>query len=127
MEFTLDAEALFDFDKSDLRPAGRTRLDQLLRDMEPLDYDSVVVVGHTDRLGSRDYNISLSNRRAAVVRDYLVQGGVAAGRITSRGVNSDQPATTPAQCAGRRGNDLVACYQPDRRVVVEVHGTRIAE
>jgi OOP family OmpA-OmpF porin len=124
MEVTLGAEALFDFDKAELKPEGRARLDQLLRDMQPLNYDSVVIIGHTDRIGTRDYNISLSTRRANAVRDYLVQGGVAAARVTARGVNSDQPVTTPEQCAGRRGDALIACYQPDRRVVIEVHGTR---
>lgn len=127
MEVTLGAEALFDFDKSELKPEGRTRLDQLLRDMEAVDYDTVIVIGHTDRIGTRDYNIGLSNRRAAAVRDYLVRGGVPAGNITARGMNSDQPVTTPAQCAGRRGDALIACYQPDRRVVIEVHGTRPAQ
>lgn len=127
LEVTLGAEALFDFDKSDLKPEGRARLDQLLNDMKPLDYDSVVVVGHTDRIGTRDYNIGLSNRRAAAVRDYLVQGGVAAANITARGVNSDEPVTTREQCAGRRGDALIACYAPDRRVVISVHGTRPGE
>lgn len=127
MEVTLGAEALFDFDKSELKPEGRARLDQLVTDINGLDYDSVVVVGHTDRIGTREYNISLSNRRAEAVRAYLVQGGIAAGTITARGVNSDEPVTTTEQCAGRRGDALIACYQPDRRVVVEVHGERVAE
>lgn len=127
MEVTLGAEALFDFDKSDLKPEGRARLDQLLTDINGLDYDSVIVIGHTDRIGTREYNIALSNRRAEAVRAYLVQGGIAAGTITARGMNSDEPVTTVEQCAGRRGDALIACYQPDRRVVVEVHGERPAE
>jgi OOP family OmpA-OmpF porin len=127
MEVTLGAEALFDFDKSELKPEGRTRLDQLLRDMEPLQYDNVVVIGHADRIGTRDYNISLSNRRAAAVREYLVRGGVTAANITAVGRNSDEPVTTPQQCAGRRGDALIACYAPDRRVVVQVNGTRQGE
>lgn len=127
MEVTLGAEALFDFDKADLKPGGITRLDQLLKDMEGLDYDSIVVTGHTDRIGSRDYNMSLSSRRAEAVRSYLVRGGVAATQITARGVNSDQPVTTTEQCAGRRGDALIACYEPDRRVVVVVEGERVAE
>jgi OOP family OmpA-OmpF porin len=127
MEVTLGAEALFDFDKSELKPEGRARLDQLLTDINGLDYDSVIVIGHTDRIGTRDYNIALSNRRAEAVRAYLVQGGITAGSITARGMNSDEPVTTTEQCAGRRGDALIACYAPDRRVVVEVHGERVAE
>jgi OmpA-OmpF porin, OOP family len=87
----------------------------------------VIVTGHTDRIGTREYNISLSNRRAEAVRNYLVQGGVAAAKISAKGVNSDEPVTTTEQCAGRRGDALKACYEPDRRVVVEVHGERVAE
>ena len=127
LEVTLGAEALFDFDQSALKPAGTQHLDKLLEDMRGLDYDVVIVTGHTDRIGTREYNISLSNRRAEAVRNYLVQGGVAAAKISAKGVNSDEPVTTTEQCAGRRGDALKACYEPDRRVVVEVHGERVAE
>ena len=127
MEVTLGAEALFDFDKSELKPGGIARLDELLSDMNGVDYDRVIVTGHTDRLGAREYNLGLSSRRAEAVRNYLVQGGVGATKITSRGVNSDEPLTTPAQCAGRSGAELIACYEPDRRVVVVVEGERVAE
>lgn len=127
LEVTLGADALFDFDKSDLKPEGRARLDQLLADMRGLTYDVVLVTGHTDRIGTRSYNIGLSNRRAEAVRAYLVAGGVPTAKITARGVNSDEPVTTREQCAGQRGDALKACYQPDRRVVVEVHGTRPGE
>lgn len=127
LQVDLNAEALFDFDRAELKPEGRTRLDQLLRDMNGLTYDLVIVTGHTDRIGTREYNLGLSTRRAEAVRNYLVQGGVAAAKITARGVNSDEPVTTREQCAGQRGDALKACYQPDRRVVVEVHGERPAE
>lgn len=127
MRVTLDAETLFEFDRADLRPAGRTELDNLVRDLQGLDYEVVIVTGHTDRIGSREYNLDLSERRANAVRDYLVSAGVPNASITARGVNSDNPVTTPQQCQGRRGQDLIACYQPDRRVEVEVNGIREAE
>lgn len=127
MRITLDAEALFDFDRSELKPAGRAELDALVRDLRGVTYEVVLVTGHTDRIGTRSYNLALSERRANVVRDYLVAAGVPNGSITARGVNSDEPVTTPQQCQGRSGEDLKACYQPDRRVEVEVNGVRQPE
>jgi len=127
MEVTLGAEALFDFDRSELKPEGRQELDELLRDIQSVNYEVVIVTGHTDRIGTRNYNIALSERRAATVRNYLVNGGIPAARITSSGVNSDQPVTTPQQCQGPVSDALKACLQPDRRVVVVVTGTREGE
>lgn len=127
LEVTLAAEALFDFDRSELKPEGRQALDGLLRDIQSLNYEVIIVTGHTDRIGTRTYNLALSDRRAATVRSYLVNAGIPAASITSRGVNSDQPVTTPQQCQGPVSDTLKACLQPDRRVVVEVTGTREGE
>ncbi|MDY6982725.1 MAG: OmpA family protein [Pseudomonadota bacterium] len=124
MRVTLDAETLFDFDRAELRPAGRTELDTLLRDLRGVDYEVVLVTGHTDRIGTEQYNQGLSERRANAVRDYLVAGGVPSASVTARGAGENEPVTTPQQCQGRRGQDLIACYQPDRRVDVEVNGIR---
>lgn len=124
MRITLDAEALFDFDKAELRPAGRTELDTLLRDLRGVEYEVVLVTGHTDRIGTEQYNQRLSERRANAVRDYLVAGGVPSAKVTARGAGESEPVTTPQQCQGRRGQDLIACYQPDRRVEVEINGIR---
>lgn len=124
VEITLSANTLFDFDRAVLRPAGKTALDDLVRDMAGLDYDVVIVTGHTDRIGTRSYNLGLSMRRATTVRDYLVQAGVPDNRITATGVNSDEPVTRPGQCTGPVSDALKACLQPDRRVVVEVTGIR---
>lgn len=128
MEVTLQASALFDFDRSEIKPAGRQELDQLVRDINALDYDVVLVTGHTDRIGSREYNLDLSQRRADAVRTYLVNAGVPAARITARGVNGDDPVTRPDQCrnTGSAANQI-ACLEPDRRVVVIVTGTRPVE
>ncbi|HEY0964111.1 MAG TPA: outer membrane beta-barrel protein [Pseudomonadales bacterium] len=124
MRVTLDAETLFDFDRAELRPAGRTELDTLLRDLRGIDYEVVLVTGHTDRIGTQEYNQGLSERRATTVRDYLVAGGVPSASVTARGAGEGEPVTTPQQCEGRRGQELIACYQPDRRVEVEVNGIR---
>ena len=88
--------------------------------------DTIVVTGHTDRLGAAAYNLSLSQRRAQAVKDYLVESGnIPAGKITTRGVNGSNPVTTMAQCGdGLARAALITCLAPDRRVEVEVTGTQ---
>ena len=125
MRVTLSADSLFDFDKSAIKPAGRASLDKLAVDLRGISYDAIRVTGHTDRFGSRDYNMKLSTRRAEAVAAYLVQSGVATGKISARGVNGDGPVTQPGDCKGSKPTPaVVACLQPDRRVEVEVTGTK---
>ncbi len=126
MRVSLAADALFDFDKSVIKPAGREQLDKLAADLRGIRYDTIQVTGHTDRLGSHDYNQKLSERRAQAVAAYLSQsGGIASARITARGVDGAKPVTSPGDCKGNKPTPaLVACLQPDRRVDVEVKGER---
>lgn len=119
------AEALFDFDQSTLRPQGQRDLDAFVAQLRGMQYDSVQVIGHTDRLGSTAYNQALSQRRADIVQAYLVRAGVPAGLLTSRGLGESMPITQPDDCkATLRMPALVACLQPDRRVEVDVNGSR---
>jgi OOP family OmpA-OmpF porin len=126
MRVTLSADSLFDFDKSVVKPAGTQALDKLAADLRGIRYDSIQVTGHTDRLGKHDYNMKLSERRAQAVSAYLVQsGGIPAGKISARGVDGANPVTKPGDCKGSKPTPaLKACLQPDRRVEVEVTGTR---
>ena len=120
----LSADALFDFDKAVLRPAGMERLDQLAAQARSLNLEVILAVGHTDRIGSDSYNQGLSERRAEAVKTYLVSKGIEANRIYTEGKGETQPVTG-TQCDGVRGRDaLISCLQPDRRVEVEVIGTR---
>lgn len=122
---TLESNALFDFDTSGVSAAGRQELDALLRQIDDLDYEAVIVVGHTDRIGSREYNLDLSERRAEAVRDYLVEGGIPENRITARGVGNDESLLETSDCRGLGSNAAtIECLAPDRRVVVEIDGTR---
>jgi OOP family OmpA-OmpF porin len=70
------AEALFDFDKSAVKPAGKATLDELLLKLQGMNTEVIVTVGHTDSIGSNDYNQKLSLRRAEAVKAYLVGKGV---------------------------------------------------
>lgn len=122
----LATDTLFAFDKAELRPQGQAKLDELVSELSGADYGTIVVTGHTDRLGSERYNQRLSERRAGSVRDYLVSKGVPADRISAEGRGETQPALPPGECRGRKSPQLIACLQPDRRVEVTVSGTRPA-
>lgn len=119
---TFAAEALFDFDKSVLKPAGKTLLDDFAGKLSGTQYDAIVVTGHTDRFGSNEYNQKLSERRANTVKEYLVSKTIPANRITAEGKGETQPVTLPGDCKGGPGAKVIACLQPDRRVHVEVTG-----
>ena len=120
------ADTLFGFDKSVLSPRGMRMLDDLAATLNGATFDSVHVSGYTDRIGSKAYNQKLSLRRAKTVREYLVQQGVAAGSIQARGEGESHPVTTMLDCPAGLRHKLIDCLQADRRVEVEVQGTRIA-
>ena len=120
----LSADALFDFDRAELRAEGRQRLDQLAREAQDMNLEVILAVGHTDRIGSASYNQGLSERRAESVKDYLVSRGVDSNRIYTEGKGETQPVTG-ADCDNVTGRSaLIDCLQPDRRVEIEVIGTR---
>ena len=87
---------------------------------------TINVEGHTDRLGSEAYNQTLSLERADAVKAYLVSSGrIPAGKISAVGKGETMPVTVAADCKGdRQSAQLVTCLQPDRRVEIEVIGTR---
>lgn len=123
---SFSAESLFTFDKSDLRPEGRAALDNFAKELAGTQFDTITVEGHTDRLGSEAYNQKLSTQRAAAVKAYLVASGkVDAAKISAVGKGESTPHTKPGDCKGNAANaKLIACLQPDRRVEIEVVGTR---
>lgn len=121
---TFSAEELFDFDKAEVKPAGKAGLDKLTSEINGVNYESVVVTGHTDRVGSTRYNQNLSERRANAVKAYLVSKDVPNNRIRSAGMGETQPVTKGNDCRGPISKTLIACLQPDRRVEVEVAGSK---
>lgn len=123
---SFSGDALFAFDKSDLKPEGRTMLDNLVGQLQGVTYDRITVTGHTDRIGSGSYNQQLSERRAATVKDYLVGKDIAADRIDALGKGSTEPTTLQSDCRDTQGSrQTIACLQADRRVDVEMTGTEI--
>jgi len=121
---SFSADALFGFDKSTLRPEGKLELDNLARDLNGVSYDTIHVVGHTDRIGSDKYNQKLSEERANAVREYLVSKDIASNRMTVEGKGELQPVTQLTDCTGPKSRKLITCLQPDRRVDIEVTGTK---
>jgi len=125
---TLAADALFDFDKAVLRQEGKATLDGVLAKIKGIKLEVIIAVGHADRIGSDKYNQSLSEKRAAAVKDYLVSKGLEPNRVYTEGKGEKQPVTGD-KCKNmgqdhRSNKKLVACLQPDRRVEIEVIGTK---
>ena len=84
---------------------------------------AATLTGHTDPLGTDAYNQKLSERRADAVRDYLVSKGVPKDKIETLGMGKTQPVPG-VTCNQKNMKELIACLQPNRRVEVEVVGTR---
>lgn len=120
----LNADTLFDFDKAVLRPAGKDALDAFYAKTQDINPEVITAVGHADRFGSDSYNQSLSERRAMAVKSYLMGKGIADNRIYTEGKGEAQPVTKADECKGAKSAKVVACLQPDRRVDIEVIGTR---
>lgn len=103
------SDVLFDFDKATLKPGTKEKLSKLSGIL--LAYPGAYrmeIEGHTDAIGSDDYNLKLSEARANSVRDYLVQAGIDSGRITAvRGFGKTRPVTTNDTAEGRQMNRRV--------------------
>ncbi|SFM90826.1 OmpA-OmpF porin, OOP family [Izhakiella capsodis] len=124
--FTLKSDVLFNFNKSSLKAEGKQALDQLysqLSSMDPKD-GSVIVLGYTDRIGSEQYNLKLSEKRAQSVVDYLVSKGIPANKISARGLGKADPVTGSTCDSVKGRNAQINCMAPDRRVEIEVKGIK---
>jgi OOP family OmpA-OmpF porin len=112
---TFEADTFFDFDKSVLKPAGKSKLSDLASKLQGIDIEVVVATGHTDSVGSDSYNMKLSLRRANAVKAFLVSKGIPADRIFTSGKGETTPVASNKTREGRAQN---------RRVEVEVVGLR---
>lgn len=112
---SFQAETLFDFDKSVIKPTGKTALDGLVAELSKVNVETLIAVGHTDAIGTDAYNQALSIRRVEAVKAYLVSKGVPADQIKTEGKGESQPVASNQTRDGRAQN---------RRVEIEVVGTR---
>ncbi len=125
-KITLASKALFDFDKAVLKPEGKAAIDsEIISKLSQVQkLELVLVTGHTDPIGTQQYNQKLSERRADAVRDYLVSKGVPKDKIETLGMGKTQPIPGLV-CKQKNMKELIACLAPDRRVEVEVKGEAI--
>jgi OOP family OmpA-OmpF porin len=112
---TFAADVFFDFDKSVLKPEGKAKLDDLVGKLKTVALEVIIAIGHTDNIGTKEYNQKLSVRRAEAVKAYLVSKGIEPNRIYTEGKGLTQPIADNRTAAGRAKN---------RRVEIEVVGTR---
>jgi len=89
----------FDYDKSDIKPAGHSKLQEVIMVLEKNPDLKVEIQGHTDSRGSDAYNQKLSERRAHSVLNYLINAGIDARRLTAKGYGESMPAA-PNDSAG---------------------------
>ena len=112
---TFQTDTLFDFDKSVIKPDGKQVLDELVTKLKTIKLEVIIVVGHTDSIGTDAYNMKLGGRRADAVRAYLISKGVEKSRVYVESRGEKQPVADNKTAAGRAKN---------RRVEVEVVGTK---
>jgi peptidoglycan-associated lipoprotein len=94
MRATLTTGITFDFDRSDLRDDARAALDAKVPILMANSNVTIRVAGHADERGSSEYNLALGQRRAAAAKRYLVERGIAEGRIETTSFGEERPACT---------------------------------
>ena len=122
-KISIQADTLFDFDKSTLKPEGKVVLDRIANSISGMNVDVIAITGYTDRIGSDKYNLVLSQKRADAVKTYLIQAGLGKDRVVTQGKGKANPVTGDA-CKGQVGSKYIACLAPDRRAVIEIIGTK---
>jgi outer membrane protein OmpA-like peptidoglycan-associated protein len=94
----------FETNKSEIRSASSSVLDNAAGLLNQHPTLKVMIVGHTDNVGTHDKNVELSRKRAEAVKGYLMKRGVEANRIETRGEGPDEPISSNATKAGRQAN-----------------------
>jgi outer membrane protein W/outer membrane protein OmpA-like peptidoglycan-associated protein len=106
-------KVLFDFDSAELRPESLTELERVVTFMNDVPFATALVEGHTDSVGTEEYNQALSDRRAKAVFDYLSSRGIDPARLKSIGHGELKPIADNATAEGRQMNRLVMLIRTD--------------
>lgn len=124
--FAFSSDVLFDFGKSSLKPAAAASLDAAHAEINNLGLanPAIQVNGYTDRIGKEAYNLKLSQRRAETVANYIVSKGANPANVTAVGYGKANPVTGHTCDAVKGRKALIACLAPDRRVEVQVQGSK---
>ena len=115
IQVTFASGLLFDFDQAVVRDEAKTNLRALASSLDKYPDSDVVIIGHTDQLGSTDYNQGLSERRATAAASYLMTQGVSGSRLVTRGLGESEPKGSNETEAGRQAN---------RRVEVAIYASK---
>lgn len=114
---TLSVEKLFAFNNPNMPAGAKPVLDDIAQKLKANpEFKLVMITGHTDRIGSTEYNQKLSEKRANDVKDYLVSQGVDASRLQVVGKGESEPVVACDGVKSRKA--LIECLQPNRRVVI---------
>jgi len=114
-DFTVNVgdRIFFDLDSSSIRSDAQGILARQAQWLNQYSNYAIVVEGHADERGTREYNLALGARRAAATRDYLVSRGVAGNRIRTISYGKERPV---AVC------DDISCWSQNRRAVTTLSG-----
>jgi outer membrane protein OmpA-like peptidoglycan-associated protein len=104
---TFASGILFPFNSTEILPDGRTNLQQLASSLEKYPNSDILIVGHTDSVGTDAYNNDLSQRRALAAQSYLQSLGVPASRLQATGRGESEPIQSNDTDAGRAQNRRV--------------------
>jgi outer membrane protein OmpA-like peptidoglycan-associated protein len=117
IQVTFDSGLLYDFDSDVVRAEAKTNLRELAASLEKYPGSDLLILGHTDQLGTAVYNQGLSERRANSAATYLISQGVSPNRIATRGLGETEPIASNETEAGRQAN---------RRVEVSIFASKEA-
>jgi outer membrane protein OmpA-like peptidoglycan-associated protein len=115
IQVTFASGLLYDFDSDVVKAAARENLRALAGSLDKYPGSDLLILGHTDSIGTDAYNKDLSVRRADAAAEYLVSQGVARSRIGTGGLGEEEPIASNADEAGRQRN---------RRVEVAIYASK---
>jgi outer membrane protein OmpA-like peptidoglycan-associated protein len=107
IQVTFASGLLFDFDSDDVKPTARENLRSLAQSLDKYPGSDLLILGHTDSVGTAEYNKGLSVRRADAAAEYLVTQGVTRTRIATGGLGEEEPVTSNETTEGRGRNRRV--------------------
>jgi len=110
LEVNVGDRVFFDFDKSNLSPDARTAVERWAAWLKTYPANKVVIQGHADERGTREYNLARGERRADSARDYLVSLGIDSNRVSIVSFGKERPAVV--------GSNERAWAQNRRAVIV---------
>lgn len=119
--YTLQTETLFAYNKSEISTDGKQQINDGIIGMMKSPKDSVLLItGHADRIGSDEYNMALSQRRADAAKTYLIEQGIDDKHITTVAKGESEPVVACDKIKGLANHmnlKLITCLQPNRRIV----------